>query len=135
MTRFNITLEEGVNFVLYALKNSLGYEIFVPKLKSYNILDLAKSVSSKAKINIIGIREGEKVHEEMISLSEGNNTIDLGKYYSILPSFRDYSIDSYIKKFGGKKVSKNFSYNSRENNHFLSVKEIKKLLKKMDTGD
>ena len=131
MTRFNILLEEGVNMVLWCLKNSRGGEIFVPKIPSYKITDLAKAIAPNCKIKYVGIRAGEKFHEEMISVSEGYNTIDLGKYYSIIPSFSNYNIEQYIKKFGGKKVKKNFSYNSLENPHFLNVQKLKKLIKKV----
>jgi len=128
MTRFNILLEEGINLVLWSLKNARGGEIFVPKIPSYRILDLAKAVAPNCKIKIIGIRPGEKIDEEMISVSEGYNAIDLGKYYSIIPNFSDYSIDEHIKKFGGKKVKDKFSYNSLENDKFLSVQQLKKLI-------
>ncbi len=131
MTRFNILLEEGIDLVLWSLKNCRGGEIFVPKIPSYKILDLAKAIDPKCKIKFIGIRAGEKIHEEMISVSEGYNTIDLGKYYSIIPSFSDYSIDKYIKKFGGKRVKNKFSYNSFENENYLSVKQLKKLILKV----
>ena len=128
MTRFNILLKEGIDLVLWSLKNSKGGEIFVPKIPSYRITDLAKAVAPNCKIKYIGVRAGEKIHEEMISVSEGYNTIDLGKYYSIIPSFSDYSIEKYIKKYGGKKVKNKFSYNSLDNNDYLSVQQIKKLI-------
>lgn len=131
MTRFNILLEEGINMVLWCIKNSRGGEIFVPKIPSFKITDLAKAIAPNCKIKHVGIRSGEKIHEEMISVSEGYNTIDLGKYYSILPSFSKYNVEQYIKKFGGKKVKKNFSYNSLENPYFLNVQQLKKLIKKV----
>ena len=90
---------------------------------------MAKAIGPACKIKIVGIRPGEKIHEEMISLSEGMNTVDLGKYYSILPSFYEYTRDQYIKKFGGKKVKINFSYNSKENHHYLNIKQLKKIIK------
>ena len=86
MTRFNITIDHGVNFVLYALENSIGQEIFVPKLPSYTITDLAQAVSKKAKIKLIGIRSGEKLHEEMITESDSYNTIESKNFYLILPA-------------------------------------------------
>ncbi len=128
MTRFNITLTEGVNFVLYALKNSLGSEIFVPKLKSYNILDVARSISSKAKINYIGIREGEKINEEMITISDSYNTIETNKFYIILPT-KIPNKSKYLKKFKAKKITKPFSYNSSDNPEKLTISDLKKIIK------
>jgi len=129
MTRFNILLEEGIKLVFWSLKNSKGGEIFVPKIPSFRVMDLAKAIDPNCKVKITGIRPGEKLHEEMVSSSEGYNTVDLGKYYSILPSFYNYSVDQYIKKFGGKKVKKNFSYNSLENSNYLTINDLKKLIK------
>ena len=86
MTRFSITIEEGVNFVLFALKMSIGREIFVPKLPSYKILDVAKAISKNTKVNFVGIRSGEKIHEEMITLSDSLNTIESKNFFVILPS-------------------------------------------------
>ena len=128
MTRFNITLKEGVNLVLYALKNSLGSEIFVPKLKSYNILDVAKSISAKAKINYIGIREGEKINEEMITISDSYNTIETNKLYIILPT-KIPNKSRYLKKFKAKKISEPFSYNSSDNPEKLTISDLKKIMK------
>lgn len=124
MTRFNITLEESVNMVLWCLKNSFGGEIIVPKIKSYKILDLAKAFSSEAKIQIIGIRPGEKINEELISLNESRTTIDLGKYYAILPE-ANLNLKKKYDKY--KKVPRNFSYKS-DVNSFLSITELKKLI-------
>ncbi|MDB4279954.1 UDP-N-acetylglucosamine 4,6-dehydratase (inverting), partial [bacterium] len=84
MTRFNITMQESIDLVVWALKNSIGGEIFVPKIPSYRILDLAKAIAPDAKINIIGQRPGEKIHEELITKSESVHTVDLKKYYAIL---------------------------------------------------
>jgi FlaA1/EpsC-like NDP-sugar epimerase len=128
MTRFNITLEEGVNFVLFALKESIGQEIFVPKLSSYNIMDLANAVSPNIKTKIIGIRKGEKLHEEMITISDSYNTIETKKYYIILPSNLKNS-KKYLKKYNAKGLKKPFSYNSFNNIQKLSINDIKKLLK------
>jgi UDP-N-acetylglucosamine 4,6-dehydratase (inverting) len=128
MTRFNITLKEGVNMVLYALENAWGGELFVPKIPSYNIMDLAKAVDSTCKIKIIGIRPGEKVHEEMISSSDSYNTFDIGKYYVILPSKNKWKLKDFLEKFNAKKVPNGFNYNSKENKEFLSVEKLKKLI-------
>lgn len=133
MTRFNITLDQGVNFVLECFKKMYGGEIFVPKIPSYKITDVAKAVAPKAKIKIIGIRPGEKISEEMITASDSLNTIDCGSYYIILPS-KEYLVKNHIhkiiKKNKGKYCKRGFSYNSGNNNQFLNVSEIKKLLKK-----
>ena len=128
MTRFNITLDEGVELVLTALKKSLGQEIFVPKLKSYNILDIVSAISKKPKINYIGIRPGEKLHEEMITLSDSYNTIEAKDLYIILPS-KINNFSKYLKFYKAKKLKKYFSYNSFDNTQKLSIIEIKKLIK------
>tara|TARA_B110001450_G_scaffold109100_1_gene103170 strand:- start:421 stop:1407 length:987 start_codon:yes stop_codon:yes gene_type:complete len=128
MTRFNITLKEGVNMVLFALENAWGGELFVPKIPSYNILDLANAVDSNCEIKVIGIRPGEKVHEEMISSSDSYNTYDIGSYFVILPTISNWKISDFITKFKAKKVPIEFNYNSKENNKFLSVKELKDLI-------
>ena len=131
MTRFNITLKEATELVFWTLKNSKGGEIIVPKIPSYKILDLAKAISPSCKIKIIGIRPGEKIHEELITASESANTLDLGKYYAILPTTKEISLNEYKKKMDGKTLSKDFSYNSGTNSYFLSISELKKLLIKM----
>jgi len=126
MTRFNITLQEGVDFVLYCLMNSMGSEIFVPKIPSYKITDLAKAISPTSKQKIIGVREGEKIHEEMITKSDSINTIENKKFFIVLPTKIDQK--KYKKKFNAKKVKNEFSYNSLENKEKLSIKDLKKLL-------
>ncbi len=128
MTRFNITLNEGVKLVLYALENAWGGELFIPKIPSYNIMDLAKAIDSNCKIKIIGIRPGEKVHEEMISSSDSYNTYDIGNYFVILPTIANWNLEKFIKKFKAKKVPIGFNYNSNENKEFLSVKQLNKLI-------
>ena len=128
MTRFNITLEEGVNMVLYALEKAWGGELFVPKIPSYNIMDLAKAVDSNCKTTIIGIRPGEKVHEEMISSSDSYHTYDILNYYVILPTISKWEKNDFIKKFKASKVPVGFNYNSKENKEFLSVEKLKKLI-------
>ena len=128
MTRFNITLDQSVKMVLDCLKFSLGGEIFVPKIPSYKITDVAKAVCSSCTIEKVGIRQGEKIHEEMITKSDSFTTIDIGKYFIILPSNKKKFLDYYSKKFKLKKVPKGFSYNSGSNEIFLSVNELKKLI-------
>ena len=131
MTRFNITIKDAVDMVFWTIKNSLGGEIFVPKIPSYKILDLAKAIGPECKIKFIGIRPGEKIHEELITSNDSLNTLDLGKYFAILPTIHEISLSRYMKKMGGKKLPKNFSYNSGTNKIFLKVSEIKKLIKIM----
>jgi UDP-N-acetylglucosamine 4,6-dehydratase/5-epimerase len=128
MTRFNISLLEAVNLVLLAIKDGRGGEIFVPKLSSYRLVDLARAIAPKAKLRFNGIRPGEKIHEEMISYSESLNTVEYPNHYVMLPSFKDYSIDTYIKKNGGKKIKKQFSYTSDANQNFLTIKQLKKII-------
>ena len=133
MTRFNISLDQAIDLVLYALKNAKGGEIFVPKLASYRLIDLAKAIVPNAEIEFTGIRPGEKIHEEMISYTESANTIEYKNHFVILPSFRDYSLNDYIKKLkGGKKIKKQFSYSSNLNKKFLNNSEIKKIISKLD---
>tara|TARA_B100001057_G_scaffold494513_1_gene591265 strand:- start:1978 stop:2976 length:999 start_codon:yes stop_codon:yes gene_type:complete len=134
MSRFNITLKESVNHVLWSFKNSPGGDILVPKLKSYMVIDLIKSFNPKLKLKKIGIRPGEKIYEEMVTKSDSLNTIELKNYYVILPNtFSDNKIlktRSYYKsKFNAKNVKRGFSYNSANNKDFLSLKELKKFFK------
>ena len=130
MTRFNISLQEGVDMVLWALENALGGEIFVPKIPSYKITDLAEAIGPSCEKPITGIRPGEKIHEEMITSSDSFNTIDLGKYYAILNTSGGRSSESYAKMKSAKKVPAGFYYNSGENPQFLTVPEIQSLIKK-----
>jgi UDP-N-acetylglucosamine 4,6-dehydratase len=130
MTRFNITLQEGVEMVLWALQQALGGEILVPKIPSYRITDLAKAIGPSCRQKIVGIRPGEKVHEEMITTSDSFNTVDLGKYYAILNTGAGHSVEEYLKKKKGVRVKKGFCYNSGQNSKFLSVQEIRNLIKK-----
>ena len=129
MTRFNITLDEGVQMVLWALKNARGGEIFVPKIPSYLITDLAKAIAPECEQEIVGIRPGEKIHEEMITASDSLNTVDLGPYYAILQSTADQAADDYIKCSGGSHVQPGFAYNSGTNPDFLAVEELRTLIR------
>ena len=112
MTRFNISLDEGVDMVLHALDNAWGGEIFVPKIPSYKILDLAEAICPECKKPVVGIRPGEKIHEEMITSSDSYSTFDLGKYYVILPFLSKWNLEGFKKSFNAKKVPEGFSYNS-----------------------
>ena len=132
MSRFNITLKEASLMVEWAFKNCVGGEIFVPKIPSFRIIDLAKSIDSKKPLKIIGVRPGEKIHEEMITSSDSFNTVNLNKkYYVILNSSNDKLNKYYSTKKKLNKVKKGFSYNSGTNSNFLSIKEIKRLIKKI----
>ena len=132
MTRFTITLDQSVEFVFFCLKKMWGGEVFVPKIPSYKILDLAKAVSPKSRIKFIGIRPGEKIHEEMISSNEALNTIEFKNYFVIVPNseFLDWGKKQYMQKNkNGKICNYNFSYNSQNNTKFISISEIKNLIK------
>ena len=132
MTRFNITLQEGVDFVLKCLELMWGGELFVPKIPSYSITDVAKAVDSKCRIEIVGIRPGEKLHEEMITEMDSLNTLEFDDYYVILPSAKpDWNVEDFIKESNteiGNYVSENFSYNSFSNSHFLKIEELQHLI-------
>lgn len=128
MTRFNLTLNQSVEIVLFAIKNSAGSEIIVPKIPSFKIIDLAKSIGPKCKIKVIGIRPGEKIHEEMISQSDSFTTFDIGNYYIILPTQNNKLIKKY-KKFRIKKVKPNFRYDSGTNTKFLNIRDLKLLIR------
>ena len=130
MSRFNITLQEGVEMVLWALREALGGEIFVPKIPSYRITDLAEAIAPSCQKKVIGIRPGEKVHEEMITTSDSFNTADLGNYYAILNTGGGHTVGEYLKKKKGKKVKEGFSYNSGQNDKFLKIPEIRDLIRK-----
>ena len=130
MTRFNISLEEGVDMVLWALDNSYGGEIFVPKLPSYSLKSLANAIGPSCIHEVVGIRHGEKLHEEMITSSDSYLTFDIGSYYVILPN--DEKVKDYYKETYGvnSAVKEGFSYNSGSNEHFLSVESLRELIKK-----
>lgn len=129
MTRFNISLQSGVDMVIYALNNHLGGEIFVPKIPSYRILDVAEAIGPDCDHSFVGIRPGEKLHEEMITDTDSLNTIDLGKYYAILPSVSfSYTEDEYLSHHKAVKVPFGFQYNSGENTQWESVSSLRKLI-------
>jgi UDP-N-acetylglucosamine 4,6-dehydratase (inverting) len=128
MTRFNISLEDGVNLVLYAYEHAMGGEIFVPKIPSYRILELADAIGPECKKHVVGIRPGEKIHEEMITESDSYYTADLGRYYVILPQSPSWSYDDYFTKKKAKRVPDGFTYNSGTNEEWLSKEELRKLI-------
>jgi UDP-N-acetylglucosamine 4,6-dehydratase len=127
MTRFNITLDEGVDMVIWALQNAMGGEIFVPKIPSYRITDVASAIAPNAYHEIVGIRPGEKLHEEMITSSDSYNTVDLGSYYAILPVQPTDIRDKYLAD-GGTMVEPGFTYNSGSNPEFLSISQLTSLI-------
>jgi UDP-N-acetylglucosamine 4,6-dehydratase len=124
MTRFNILMEDAINLVILSLYTAKGGEIFVPKLKSFKITDLAKAINNKCKFNVVGIRSGEKLHEELISSSDCDTCYDFKKYFLIIQK-------NFLKKFGKKIINKKVkffnSYNSKEND-FLTINELKKII-------
>jgi len=131
MTRFNITLQEGVDFVISSLEKMWGGELFVPKIPSYKILDVAKAIAPDAKFETVGIRPGEKLHEEMITATDAINTVEFEDYYVILPSIPAWDIEKFKKESNGaegKFCRFGFSYNSGENDKFLSIEELKELI-------
>jgi len=129
MTRFNITLEEGVEMVLHAIEHAWGGELFVPKIPSYKILDIARAVAPNCRTDMIGIRAGEKIHEEMITETDSLNTFDCGKYYVINPTVPIWKESDWITHFKAKRVEPGFKYNSGANNEWLTVEEIRNLIK------
>ncbi|HEU4472526.1 MAG TPA: UDP-N-acetylglucosamine 4,6-dehydratase (inverting) [Flavisolibacter sp.] len=129
MTRFNISLDEGVDMVLHALETAWGGELYVPKIPSYKITDVAEAIAPDCRHEVVGIRPGEKVHEEMITSSDSFTTYDLGKYYVILPVAGNWDINKYISHFNAVKVPEGFNYNSGSNTDWLSVQDIRDLIK------
>jgi FlaA1/EpsC-like NDP-sugar epimerase len=131
MTRFNISLEEGVRLVFFAIENALGGELFVPKIPSYKILDVAKAVCPECELKEVGIRPGEKLHEEMITETDSLNTIELGRYYAILPSVSfSYTREQYLKHHNAKPVPFGFKYNSGTNTDWETVDSLREKIKK-----
>jgi UDP-N-acetylglucosamine 4,6-dehydratase len=129
MTRFNITLSDGVDMVLHALETAWGGEIFVPKIPSYKVVDVAEAIGPECEKPVIGIRPGEKIHEEMITDSDSHFTYDLGKYFVILPNQNmGWNLDEFIQKFEAIKVPEGFCYNSGTNTEWIGVNEIRTLI-------
>ncbi len=129
MTRFNISLQEGVDMVLWSLENAWGGEILVPKIPSYKVTDLAEAIGPDCEHPVVGIRPGEKIHEEMITASDSTNTVDMGKYYAILPVGAKYTMADYCEKMGATKVNQGFCYESGSNIDFLTVEELSNLIR------
>ena len=114
--------------VLWALENAKGGEVFVPKIPSYRITDVAKAIGPQCDYPVVGIRPGAKIHEEMITASDSFTTVDLGRYFAILPSSGDHTSESYIEAYGGESVPEGFAYNSGTNDQFLDVEQIRELI-------
>jgi FlaA1/EpsC-like NDP-sugar epimerase len=128
MTRFNISLREGIDMVLWSIENAWGGEILVPKIPSYRITDVAQAVAPECEQRVVGVRPGEKLHEEMITASDSPNTVDLGSYYAILPSGGEYTVEDYCSSTGARLVQPGFSYTSGNNDDFLSVGQLRELI-------
>jgi UDP-N-acetylglucosamine 4,6-dehydratase (inverting) len=129
MTRFNISLQGGVDMVMHAIEFAWGGEIFIPKIPSYNITDVAEAIAPECTLDIIGIRPGEKIHEEMITSSDSYNTYDLGRYYTILPSIPNFSLENFMATFNAVKVAEGFTYNSGTNTEWETVVGLRELIK------
>lgn len=129
MTRFNISLQGGVDMVMHALEHAWGGEIFVPRISSYRITDVAMAIAPECEVRIVGIRPGEKLHEEMITTSDSFYTWDLGKYYTILPATHKWNLDEYVSHFHATRVPVGFRYNSGENTEWESVESLRNLIK------
>ncbi|MDH4033942.1 MAG: UDP-N-acetylglucosamine 4,6-dehydratase (inverting), partial [candidate division Zixibacteria bacterium] len=129
MTRFNITLTEGVNLVLYAFANMWGGEIYVPKIPSYHITDLAKAIAPHCRQKTVGIRPGEKLHEEMITETDAINSLEFEHYFVILPSMNLWDVPKYMETFKGRRCAAGFSYSSGTNDRWLSVDQLRRLIK------
>lgn len=125
MTRFNISLDEGVNMVFHAIGHALGGEIFVPKIPSYKITDVAEAIAPGLEQKVVGMRPGEKLHEEMITPSDSFNTYDLGSYYAIIPTDPIFDMKDFTTKFKAKKVADGFSYNSGDNEDWETIESLR----------
>ena len=129
MTRFNISLDGGVDMVMHAMENAWGGELFVPKIPSYRIMDVAEAIGPNCEKEVVGIRPGEKIHEEMITASDSYNTWDLGKYYVILPQKPRFALEEFVQSFSANKVPEGFNYNSGENDEWETVDSLRALIR------
>ncbi len=125
MTRFNISLEEGVDLVLYALEHAWGGEIFVPKIPSYKITEVARAIGPDCEQKIVGIRPGEKLHEEMITETDSLSTVELDRYYVVLPTTPKFTLEEYAEAHNATQVEAGFRYSSDKNNHWLTAEQIR----------
>jgi UDP-N-acetylglucosamine 4,6-dehydratase/5-epimerase len=133
MTRFNISLEEGVDMVFYAIQHSLGGEIFVPKIPSYRITEMARAIGPQCEHPVVGIRPGEKVHEEMITAADSPNTIEADKYFVIVPNSmqgdQNEIMNQYLAHYGARRVAAGFRYSSGDNTAWLSAEQLRELIR------
>ena len=129
MTRFNITLEQGVDLVVFALNNMWGGEIFVPRIPSYRIVDVVEAVGPECRREFVGVRAGEKLHEEMITSTDALNTLEFDRHFVILPSMRLWDVDRYAGTYGGRRCEDGFSYASNTNTEWLTVAQIRELIR------
>jgi UDP-N-acetylglucosamine 4,6-dehydratase len=135
MTRFNISLQGGVNMVLHALKTAWGGEIFIPKIPSYRITDVAQAIGPNCAHKVIGIRPGEKIHEEMITSSDSFFTYDIGEYFVIIPQTPIWDIQNFMSEFNAKLVPSGFAYNSGTNSEWETVETLRSLIKEHVDSD
>jgi FlaA1/EpsC-like NDP-sugar epimerase len=129
MTRFSISLDDGVNLVMKGLEKAWGGEVFVPKIPSYKVVDVAKAIGPECELKINGIRPGEKIHEEMITESDSFYTVDMGDHFAILPQSPVWDWDEYLKQNGATPVTQGFKYNSGTNDQWLTIEQIREQIK------
>lgn len=134
MTRFWITLQQGVQFVLDSLERMQGGEVFVPKIPSMNIMDLAKAIAPECRTDVVGIRPGEKLHEVMVPADDAHNTWEYDRYFAILPAFREWDLNGYLEKNGGKRCAADFSYSSGTNTEWLSGADLQSMVESLVQG-
>lgn len=135
MTRFNISLRGGVDMVLHALEHAWGGELFVPKIPSYRITDVAKAIGPECEQKVIGVRPGEKIHEEMITSSDSFTTYDLGKYYVILPQVPCWDLKKFTEHFNARVVPQGFRYSSDQNTEWETVESLQQLIRENVDAD
>jgi UDP-N-acetylglucosamine 4,6-dehydratase len=128
MTRFWITLEQGVEFVIKSLERMQGGEIFIPKIPSMNIMDLARALAPEAEVDVVGIRPGEKLHEVMVAEDDARHTVECDDYFAILPSFHEWDEDAFTKMNGGRRCPDGFRYSSESNDQWLSVDDLRRMV-------
>jgi UDP-N-acetylglucosamine 4,6-dehydratase/5-epimerase len=129
MTRFNITLEQGVDLVIHALNHMWGGEIFVPRIPSYRITDLVEAIAPECRREVVGIRPGEKLHEEMITLTDALNSLEFDRHFVILPSVQLWDVERYIATYEGRRCKDGFSYASNTNTEWLTISQIRELIR------
>jgi UDP-N-acetylglucosamine 4,6-dehydratase len=132
MTRFWITLEQGVEFVLQSLDRMYGGEIFVPKIPSMKVTDLARAIAPECQTKIVGIRPGEKLHEIMVPEDDAHHTMEYENYFAILPTFHDWDAQTYLEQRGGTPCPDGFSYSSNTNTRWLSIGELQQMVESLE---